>query len=169
MESERAEVKASREAVYAPDKEAERIGAEAVGSAIRGILMAHWQMDLPPMPAHVVMHIYVAMKTIRAALPFKYNDDNYIDAHNYLDMGRRQDQRSPENQIRNFNVEEDHRQTIVSHPVAHGDNLQPVAAIPDERTRTNAHGSSGGDHARTGGTGGEEMAGEKPHDEDHRD
>lgn len=85
-------VVADRAAQYGPEQTA----ARATGNAIRGLLEAHFQMPLPEIPPHVVHHIFVAIKSVRACLPFKFSEDNYIDAHNYLNIAERLDRRSNE-------------------------------------------------------------------------
>jgi hypothetical protein len=77
---------AQRARLYSPSDAALRAVAAATGSAIRGVLMSHWQMSLPEIPPHILHLIMVQIKVIRAALPHGSNPDNFLDAHNYLEL-----------------------------------------------------------------------------------
>lgn len=67
----------------------------STGHIIRGILEAHFQIKLPgEIPPHIVAAIFVGSKLARIAVPFKFNEDNFDDAHNYLTLGARLDPRN---------------------------------------------------------------------------
>lgn len=56
-----------------------------LGKAWTAILESHYQIKLPhDIPAHVASLMMVSLKQLRAANPFKFNQDNYDDGHNYL-------------------------------------------------------------------------------------
>lgn len=66
----------------------------ALGHMIQGLLEAHYQQPLPgPIPAHVVGHIYVASKMVRAVVPYKFNEDNYVDGKVYMELAKVSDPR----------------------------------------------------------------------------
>lgn len=77
---------AQRARFYSPSDAALRAAAAATGSAIRAVLMGHWQMSLPEIPPHIVHLIMTQIKIVRASLPHASNPDNWLDAHNYLDL-----------------------------------------------------------------------------------
>ena len=57
-----------------------------IANAWHSILVSHYQQDLPVLPPHVVCLMMASFKLVRAALPFQYDDDDFIDARNYLDF-----------------------------------------------------------------------------------
>ncbi len=62
-----------------------RLSQRLAGKGITAILESHYQMDLPhEIPGHVVSLIMAQLKILRAALPFRFDHDHYIDARNYI-------------------------------------------------------------------------------------
>ena len=71
------------------------ISLGAAGHAARGVLEAHFQQVLPgPIPPHVMAQMMVVIKACRASVPLEFSEDNYVDAHNYLDIAKKVDPRS---------------------------------------------------------------------------
>ena len=67
-----------------------------IGIIWTGILQSYYRehdLELPePIPSHVVCLMMAALKIERAALPFKFSEDDYVDAKNYLDFSAEGDQ-----------------------------------------------------------------------------
>lgn len=71
---------AERRSVYGPNP----FNQETVAQAWQSTLESHFQTKLPgPIPSHIVALMMVQIKVLRAACPFKYQQDNYNDMHGY--------------------------------------------------------------------------------------
>lgn len=74
-------VRADREKLYG---ETTRRNLEAIGLVWSGMLRQHLNMDIPPLPAHMVSLMHTVVKNLRAVTHnAKHHDDNYTDALNY--------------------------------------------------------------------------------------
>jgi hypothetical protein len=86
------EILQERQKTYGPNTD---INLRAFGFMLRGILEIHFQQPLPgDIPPHIGGLIMTGIKALRAATPFEYNDDNYKDGHNYLDLAKSCDPRN---------------------------------------------------------------------------
>lgn len=67
---------------------------ESAAKMLEALLEMHYQGPLPgPIPAHVVGQFMVSVKCSRACAPFEFEPDNYVDAHNYLEIAKQCDPR----------------------------------------------------------------------------
>jgi len=57
-----------------------------IANAWHSILCSYYQLDLEPLPPHIVCLMFASFKNVRAAIPFSYNPDDFIDSRNYLDF-----------------------------------------------------------------------------------
>ena len=72
------------------------VGFDAYALVLTAILENHYQQKLPhPVPGHLIGLMMAGQKVVRASAPNDFNDDNYVDAHAYMDMARVKDDRSP--------------------------------------------------------------------------
>ncbi len=65
-----------------------------IANAWHAILCSHYQKDLPKIPPHVVCLMFSAFKMVRAAIPFDYSSDDYIDGRNYMDFAEETDEKN---------------------------------------------------------------------------
>lgn len=71
-----------------------QISMRAAGLMAQALLEMHYQTKLPgPVPPHVIGHLNSCIKSSRACAPFKFELDNYKDAHNYLKIAMETDSR----------------------------------------------------------------------------
>lgn len=64
-------------------------GHRNLGLIFAGILSDHYQVPLEPLPADIVALLYASAKLSRAARPFEYRGDNYVDARVYTDLAQK--------------------------------------------------------------------------------
>jgi hypothetical protein len=57
-----------------------------IANAWHSILCSYYQLDLEPLPPHIVCLMFASFKNVRAAIPFSYNPDDFLDSRNYLDF-----------------------------------------------------------------------------------
>jgi len=57
-----------------------------IANAWHSILCSYYQLDLEPLPPHIVCLMFASFKNVRAAIPFTYNPDDFLDSRNYLDF-----------------------------------------------------------------------------------
>jgi hypothetical protein len=71
---------------------------EASGLTVTGLIEAHYQMQLPhPIPGSLLCLMNAACKLVRASVPYKFHEDNYLDGRNYITMAEKLDDRNPAN------------------------------------------------------------------------
>lgn len=63
-------------------------GHQNLADAWTLILRECWQANLPPIPTHVACLMLAQLKLLRAARPFKFSQDDYDDARNYIDFAQ---------------------------------------------------------------------------------
>ena len=85
------DVEASRQGIYGSI----HLSHQSYGHIWKGLLETHFEMELPPLPGHVVAAMLAAMKVARSVVPRDYNDDNEVDAMNYTSFIYRLDPRNP--------------------------------------------------------------------------
>lgn len=74
-------IRADRRKLYG---ESTKKNLEAIGLVWAGMLKHHLNIDIDPLPPHVVSLMHVAVKNLRAITPnTPHYDDNYVDALNY--------------------------------------------------------------------------------------
>ena len=66
-----------------------------IGRAWGAILASYYGKQLPNVPPHLVSHMMVALKTIRATVPSAYQQDDYDDGEVYLKYASRMDPKNP--------------------------------------------------------------------------
>ena len=62
-----------------------------IGTAWGAILSSYYGKQTGPVPPHVVSHMMVALKTMRAVVPSTFQGDDYHDMENYVKFGARLD------------------------------------------------------------------------------
>jgi hypothetical protein len=87
---------ANRQQDYGPNP----FNNETTGKAWEAILEARWQVKLPgPIDALSVALMMSALKLTRAATPFGFRDDNYVDMVGYAMIAHRCDPRSQQRKV----------------------------------------------------------------------
>ncbi len=59
-----------------------------LGEVWHAMLQNHWNMELPPLPAHMVLLMMAANKNQRMALDTGFHEDNYIDYEIYTKLAQ---------------------------------------------------------------------------------
>ena len=62
-----------------------------IGTAWGAILSSYSGKQTGPVPPHIVSHMMVALKTMRAVVPSTFQEDDYHDMENYVKFGARLD------------------------------------------------------------------------------
>ena len=72
-----------------------------IANAWHSILCSYYQLDLEPLPPHIVCLMFASFKNVRAAIPFSYNPDDFLDSRNYLDFAEECDPQNRHESIPN--------------------------------------------------------------------
>ena len=67
-----------------------------IGVAWGAILSSYAGFKIEQIPPHIVSHMMVALKSIRATVPSTYQQDDYDDMENYIKFAARLDPQNPE-------------------------------------------------------------------------
>jgi hypothetical protein len=67
-----------------------------IGRVWGALLSSHSGEQHHDVPPHLVSHMLVALKQIRAVVPTTYQDDDYVDGENYLKFAGRMDPQNPD-------------------------------------------------------------------------
>lgn len=80
--SKHKEIREQRNAVYGDF----RRGHKMLAANWTNILREHFQIDIPEIPTHIACLMLTELKILRAARPFKFDNDHYEDLRNYADF-----------------------------------------------------------------------------------